>query len=401
MHAHDDDLIRFRQEVSDWIVANKPLKPDFILPDSFMEVGTDQQFAFLKDWQQKVYEAGYLGMSWPAVYGGRGKPQIYQDIADEEMARHRAPFMVNTIGLNWAGPLILHSGTEQQKQRYVKKILTCEEIWAQGFSEPDHGSDLSNVQLKAVRDGDDYVLNGSKIWTSLGTYAKHMILLARTSPDKNSRYAGLSFFLAPMDIEGIEVVPIQKMTGEYGFAQTFFTDARIPASCMMGNEGEGWMVAMMTLQFERGAEGGQAGGLMICELEVADVIDMAKKAMRAGKPAIEDPFIRDQIVQHLMEERALELNAIRAEIPALVSERPMAIPMSHKLTAGEFRRRLCQFALSLQGANAVRYMGDKHAIDEGYWQRLYLNAFSGTIGGGTSEIQRNILGERILGLPKG
>jgi alkylation response protein AidB-like acyl-CoA dehydrogenase len=396
----NDDLSHFRQQVSDWISDNRPQKPGFILPDSFMEVGTDEQFHFLRDWQEKVYEAGYLGMSWPEAYGGGGKPQVFQDIVDAEMAKQRVPFMVNTIGLSWVGPLILHSGTEEQKKRYVKKILSAEEIWAQGFSEPDQGSDLSRVQLKAVRDEEEYVLNGSKIWTSLGTYARHMILLARTDPDTSSGYSGLSFFLAPMEGEGIDIVPIQKITGEYGFAQTFFQDARIPASCMMGKEGEGWKVAMTTLAFERGAAGGQAGGLMIVELEVADVIEMAKSAMRAGKPAIEDPFIQDQLVQFSMEERAMKLNKVRARVPALVSERPMSIPMSHKLTAGEFRRRLCRFSLSLQGANANRYMGDEHAIDEGFWQRAYLNAFSGTIGGGTSEIQRNIIGERVLGLAK-
>ena len=396
----NDNLSHFRQQVSDWFTENRPKKPDFILPDSFMEVGTDAQFHFLRDWQQKVYEAGYLGLTWPEVYGGGGQPQIYQDIVDAEMKKQRVPFMVNTIGLNWAGPLILHSGTEEQKKRYIQKILSAEEIWAQGFSEPDHGSDLSNVQLKAVRDNQDYVLNGSKIWTSLGTYAKHMILLARTDPDKSSRYSGLSFFLSPMDVAGIDITPIKKITGEYGFAQTFFQDARIPASCLMGREGEGWTVAMTTLAFERKAAGGQAGGLMIFELEVADVIEMAKTVMRAGKPAVEDPLIRDQLIQFLIEERAMKLNEIRAEVPALVSERPMAIPMSHKLVAGEFRRRLCRFSLSLQGANANRYMGDEYAVDDGFWQRAYLNAFSGTIGGGTSEIQRNILGERVLGLAK-
>lgn len=397
----EQELNEFRQEVGAWLDANTPAVPDFPLPDSFMEVGTDEQFAYLKEWQQKVYDAGYLGICWPEEYGGHGMPQVFQNIADAEMAKRRVPFMVNTIGLNWAGPVILHMGTEEQKKQYIKRILNAEEIWCQGFSEPDHGSDLGNAQLKATRDGDEFLLNGSKIWTSLGTYSKHMILLARTSKEENaSKYAGLSFFLSPMDVPGIDVVPIKKITGEYGFAQTFFNDARIPASTMIGEEGEGWKVAMMTLAFERGAAGGQAGGQTMIQLEAKEVVELAKHVKRDGRPAIEDPLIRDQLVQFLIEERNHRLNTARKKIQPLVSERPAAIPMSGKLTFTEFRRRLCQFAMSLQGNNAGLYMGDPNAVSNGQWQRSYFNAFSATIGGGTSEIQRNIIGERILGLPK-
>ncbi|NJN51903.1 MAG: acyl-CoA dehydrogenase, partial [Gammaproteobacteria bacterium] len=173
----------FRAEVSAWLTENAPAEPAFLLPESFMEVGTDAQFTFLRDWQKKVYEAGYLGMAWPKAYGGGGRAQIYQDIVNAEMARQKVPFVPNTIGLNWAGPLLLAMGTEADKQRYIPGILSADDIWCQGFSEPDQGSDLANCQTRAVRDGDDYVINGSKIWTSLGTYAKYMILLARTNPD--------------------------------------------------------------------------------------------------------------------------------------------------------------------------------------------------------------------------
>ena len=394
-----EGLEDFRKEVGDWLDENTP-KPDFILPDSFMEVGEDQQFEFLQQWQRKVYEAGYLGMCWPKEYGGGGKPAIYQDIADEEMAKRKVPFMVNTLALNWVGPLILKCGTEKQKTSFIKKMLSAEEIWCQGFSEPDNGSDLGNAQLRAVRDGDDYIFNGSKIWTSLATYGKHMILLARTQMDTASKYAGLSFFLAPMDIPGIEISPIRKLTGEFGFAQTFFRDARISAECLMGEEGDGWRMAMTTLAFERKAEGGQAGGQSSIPVEVKDVVELARNTLRDGKPAIEDPLIRDQLVKFLSEERCLGLNQIRAEIPALASDWPASIPMANKLNGSELRRRLTRFAISLQGTNANLYLGDDKAIAGGKWQRAYFNAFSGTIGGGTSEVQRNIIGERILGLPK-
>ncbi|HPA90829.1 MAG TPA: acyl-CoA dehydrogenase family protein [Quisquiliibacterium sp.] len=393
------ELDTFRAEVRAWLEANRPADPGFLLPESFMEVGTDEQFAFLRDWQRTVYQAGYLGMAWPKEYGGGGRPQVYQDIVNAEMARAKVPFVPNTIGLNWAGPLILAIGTEAQKRRFIPGILSADDIWCQGFSEPDQGSDLANSQTRARRDGDSYVIDGSKIWTSLGSYAKYMILLARTNPDQ-PRYDGLSYFLIPMQTPGIETRPIRKLTGEYGFTQTFFREARVPADCLMGREGEGWKIAMLTLTFERGASGGQAGGLSRMALTVQDVLEMARRARRDGRPALEDPLVRDQMVRFLIEDQGDRLCTARARIPALCSERPHAIPLSNKLRTSEHRRRLFQFAQSLQGADALRWVGDDRAIDGGKWQRSYLNAFSSTIGGGTSQIQANIIGERVLGLPK-
>ena len=394
-----DELDEFRREVQAWFNANKPADPGFLLPESFMEVGTDPQFQYLRAWQRKVYEAGYLGMAWPQAYGGGGRPQACQDIVNVEMARQKTPFVPNTIGLNWAGPLILAIGTEAQKQRFIPGILNADDIWCQGFSEPDQGSDLANTQTRAVRDGDEYVITGSKIWTSLGSYAKYMILLARTNPQEK-RYGGLSFFLIPMQAPGIEVRPIKKLTGEYGFTQTFFHEARVPADCLMGREGEGWKIAMMTLTFERGATGGQAGGLSRVSLGINDVIELARQSRRDGRPALEDPFVRDQLARFLIEDQGDRLCAARAQVSALCSERPDAIPLSAKLRTSEYRRRLFQFALSLQGANAVRWVGDAAAVEGGKWQRTYFNSFSSTIGGGTSQIQANIVGERVLGLPK-
>ncbi|HVY89266.1 MAG TPA: acyl-CoA dehydrogenase family protein [Hyphomonadaceae bacterium] len=399
MSPTPQDLEDFRKEVAAWLKANKPADPGFLLPESFMEVGTDKQFEFLRAWQRKVYEAGYLGMAWPKAYGGGGLPQAFQDIATHEMARQRVPFVLNTIGLNWAGPLILQMGTDEDKQRFIKNILSAEDIWCQGFSEPDHGSDLGSVTTKAERQGDDYVINGSKIWTSLGMYAKYMILLARTSNQGPSKYDGLSFFLSPMKVKGIDPKPIRKLTGEYGFCQTYFDNARIPASCLMGKEGQGWQIAMITLTFERGASGGQAGGLSFMDLNVHDVVELARRARRNGKPAIEDPLIRDQLVQFLIESRGNSLMNERARLQALTNEWPNAIPLSNKLRNSELKRRMCQFALALQGANGARYVSDA-AVDGGKWQRSYFNAFSSTIGGGTSQIQNNIVGERVLGLPK-
>ena len=400
MSVTQNELDEFQAEAEAWFEENDPHDPGFLLPQSFMEVGTDQQFEFLRNWQRKVYEAGYLGMAWPKEFGGGGVDQAFQDIATAVMMRQNVPFMTNTIGLNWAGPLILDMGSESQKQAYIKRILSAEDIWCQGFSEPDHGSDLGNAQLRALRDGDEFVLNGSKIWTSLGAYADYIILLARTDNQTNTKYEGLSYFLAPMKIEGVNPQPIKKLTGEHGFTQTFFNDARISESCLIGEEGDGWQVAMKTLTYERAVTGGQAGGVASMTVSASEVVELARNAMRDGRLAIEDPLVRDQLVSFLMEEKGMDLNNKRAKIPALISEWPASIAMSRKLTGTEWRRRLNQFAVTLQGANASLCVGDTKAVDQGRWQRGYFQAFSGTIGGGTSQIQKNIVGERVLGLPK-
>ena len=325
----EKELSDFRNDAAAWFAENTNADPGFMLPLTFMEVGTDQQFNFLRDWQNKVYEAGYLGAAWPKEYGGGG-----------------------------------------------------------------------NAQTKAVRDGDDWVLNGSKIWTTQGNYAKYMILLARTNPDAPNKYAGLSFFLSPMQVEGIETVPIRKLTGEYGFTQTFFTDARIPGDSLMGKEGEGWLVAMRTLEYERGVKGGQPGGYVMRASDPFEIVELARKATRGGKPALEDPVIKDQLIQLMIEARSLQLNSKRGHIQPLVQDKPASLALSSKLMATEFMRRLNEFAITLQGQRGAYYVGEPDAYDEGLWQRAYLNSFSATIGGGTSQIQRNIIGEHVLGLPK-
>jgi len=394
------ELDDYRAEASAWFAENVPPPPDFMLPLTFMEVGTDEQFHFLCDWQNKVYEAGYLGAAWPKEYGGGGLDQAFQDVATDEMRRHGSPIMLNTIGLSWTGPLLLDMGTHEERLRYIKGILSAEDIWCQGFSEPENGSDLGNAQTRAVRVGDEWVINGTKTWTTHGTYAKYMILLARTNPDAPNKYAGLSFFLAPMKVPGVETRAIRKLTGEYGFSETFFTDARIPADCLMGQEGQGWAVAMRTLEYERNARGGQAGGYSIMVPDPSDTIELARRAKRGGRPAIEDPVIRDRLVEFMIEARGIELSVARQRIPRLVQDRPMSLPLSSKLMNTEFIRRLNEFAVSMQGAHGAYYVGDPNAIDGGVWQRAYLNAFSATIGGGTSQIQANIVGEHVLGLPK-
>lgn len=400
MSESQQALKQFQQDVRSWMQENVPQDPGFLLPLSFLEVGTEQQLDFLREWQHRLWSAGFLGMHWPSELGGQGAEPVYQGIVDRELARANAPIIFNTIGLNWVGPLLLDIGSVEAQQRYVKRILSAEDIWCQGFSEPDHGSDLGSVQTRAVRDGDDYVVNGSKIWTTMGNYADHMILLARTAPQGERKYDGLSFFLSPMKIEGVEAHPIRKVTGEYGFNQVFFTDARISADTMVGAEGQGWGVAMKTLEYERGVSSGQASGHFIVATGVDDMVNELRDFVRDGAPLFDDPLVADEAVRLLIEAKGLALTQKRMAIPGLGNDYPMGIALSSKLRGTEFSRRLKLFTASMQGALGALYMGDDDAHRGGFWQRAYFSNFGTTIGGGTSEIQANIVGEHVLGLPK-
>jgi alkylation response protein AidB-like acyl-CoA dehydrogenase len=400
MSVSEQELSEFRDDVSAWMKDNRPADPGFLLPQSFMEVGNEQQLEFLREWQHKIWSAGYLGMAWPKEFGGGGVEAVFQSIADQEMRRQSVPIAFNVIGLGWAGPLINDIGSDEEKEKYLKNILTAEDIWCQGFSEPDNGSDLGNAQTKAVREGDEYRINGSKIWTTMGNFADYMILLARTNPNTERKYDGLSYFLSPMRVEGIETRPIRKITGEFGFTETFFTDARIPASCLMGEEGQGWKIAMQTLQYERGAEAGAAGGLAFVRTDIDDMVTQLDGLTRDGDPVLEDPAIRDELVKLIMEEKAVALGDRRASIGPLTTDYPHSLALSHKLRYTEAARRMRQFAINMQGAAGSLYVGDDEARQGGFWQRAYFNSFSATIGGGTSQVQANIVGEHILGLPK-
>jgi alkylation response protein AidB-like acyl-CoA dehydrogenase len=396
------EIAEFRSEVRAWIAANRPPEPDFVMPQNFLFVETDEQFDYLRDWQRKVYEAGYLGLDWPAEYGGGGDTLKRQRIVTQEMARAGAPFFLNTIGLQWAGPVILQYGTEAQKQRFLKPILSAEEIWCQGFSEPGAGSDLASVQTRAepAPSGEGWIVNGHKVWTTLGTRAEWMILLARTDPDAG-KYPGLSFFLMPMKVPGVEVLPLIKMTGEGGFNQVIFTDAPMPGDAMLGNPGQGWEVAMATLTFERGAAEGTGGGQATATADsVRRAAKLAARTLRDGRPASEDPVLRDRLVQLWIQEEGLRLGGLRRRVPGLSPDRPLVLALMNKLVYSEYGQDLAELGCEILGPAGALWMGDPDAPADAEWPRAYMNSFGMTIGGGTSEIQRNILGERILGLPK-
>jgi alkylation response protein AidB-like acyl-CoA dehydrogenase len=394
------ELGEFRRRVREWVRSNKPELPPFKLPQSFLEVESDAQFVWLRDWQRKVYDAGFLGFDVPEEYGGRGVDRDRHRIVMQELGLARAPFFVNFIGLYWAGPTILRHGTEAQKKRLLGPLLRGDEIWCQGFSEPAYGSDLAGLQARATKTDAGWSVTGHKVWTTLAHVSKWMILLARTDP-KAHKYEGLSYFLAPMDVPGVTVHPLVKMTGEGGFNQVIFDSAPMPADALIGAEGQGWEIAMTTLLFERGAgegSGRERATLFMEQLKRA--VGLAERSRHGGAPASRDPILRDRLATLYIEAQAQGLGAIRSGVAGLNAERPFALRFMTKLVASEWNQRLTELACEMVGPDSVYWLGDEHAPDKAEWQRAFLNSFGMTIGGGTSEIQRNILGERILDLPK-
>lgn len=390
----------FRSELQLWLERERPAAPGFKLPQTFLEVESREQLDFLQEWQRKVYDAGYLGFDVPEEYGGRGVHPEKKRIVEQELARADAPFFVNFLALGWVAPTLLAFGTEAQKKRLLRPLLRADEIWCQGFSEPGAGSDLASLSTRAVPTGSGWEVTGHKVWTTLAHFAKWMILLARTDPDAN-KYAGLSFFLFPMDAPGVSVQPLVKMTGEGGFNQVIFDAAPMPPEALLGELGQGWHIALTTLLFERGAAESSSRERATALVEqLKRLLSLARRRQRDGRAASEDPIFRDRIVRLWIEVSAIALSGARSAVPDLVAERPLALPAMQKLVASEWNQRLTELACELLGSDAALWLDDREAPDGGAWPRAFMNSFGMTIGGGTSEILRNILGERVLGLPK-
>jgi alkylation response protein AidB-like acyl-CoA dehydrogenase len=390
-----DELEELRARVREWLRANLPPAPPFALPRNALTVHSDEQMAWLRAWQARLYDAGFVGAEWPTQYGGRDLPRGAQRTIDAELARAGAPFLVNNVALAWAGPMILHYGNEAQRQRFLAKLLRADEIWCQGFSEPGSGSDLASLRTRAVRDGDAYLIDGHKVWTSLGRFADYMILLARSDPAA-PKHAGISYFLSPMRAPGIEVRPLVKFTGEGGFNQVIFTRARIPAGALLGREGQGWELATATLSFERGASEGSAGSSGVGGSGLGEILAL----LRSAPPALRgDAVVRDRLAALAIEATALRFNAARARMPGLSADRPQALPLMAKLAGSEHTQRLTDLGVELLGASASLWK-DPAVAESGEWTHSYFNSYIGTIAGGTSEILRNVLGEKVLGLPK-
>ena len=392
------EQIEFREYCRRWLAENRPPAPSFRMPISPIEVSSEEQRRYLCAWQKKCHAAGLVGTDYPKAYGGAGH-KGFQAIASQEMGRAGVPFMINVIGLGMAAPTILVHGTEEQKTRYLPPLLSGEEIWCQGFSEPGAGSDLASVQATCVREGDNWIVNGHKVWTSLAHFASWMILLARHS--REDKYAGLTYFIAPIGgAKGVTVRPLVKMTGETGFNEVLFEDVVVPDSLRLDAVGKGWTVAMTTLTYERGAaEGAGSGGGASLEDQVDALVALAKRTRRGAGTAWDDAVVRDRVMQVAIRAEGLRQNARRMRVEGLI-DHPMRIPLQSKVLITELTQDLANLGVEIAGAHASRYLGDPGAPDGGEWPHAYMNSYGMTIAAGSNEIQRNILGERVLGLPK-
>jgi alkylation response protein AidB-like acyl-CoA dehydrogenase len=388
----------FRDHCRRWLEANHPGAPPFRLPQNPIEVMTQEQRVWLCAWQKSAYQAGLIACDYPKEYGGGGH-QGFQRIAGAEVARAGVPYFINVIGLGMAAPTILNHGTEEQKRRFLPPLFSADEIWCQGFSEPGSGSDLAGAQTFAARKGDQWVINGHKVWTSLAHFASWMIILVRTSRDH--KYDGLTYFIVPIaGAEGVTVRPLIKMTGETGFNEVLFEDLHVPDSLRLDDVGKGWTVAMTTLLYERGAaESAGTGGGESLDARIQALIDLARTTHRNGRTAWEDPVLRDRVLKLAIRIEALKQLGRRARVEPL-TDHPMRLPLQSKLLGTEIGQDIAAAALEIEGMGSTLYLKDENAPQAGRWPLAYMNSYGMTIAAGTSEIQRNILGERVLGLAK-
>jgi alkylation response protein AidB-like acyl-CoA dehydrogenase len=385
---------RFRDEVRAWFAEHVPR--DWVKRRD-EEESMLGRFEYLRAWQRKLYDAGWAGISWPKDFGGRGAQVMEQVIFIEEMARAEAPPMANVIALGLIGPTIIAFGTPEQKKRYLAKMLSAEEIWCQGFSEPNAGSDLASLSTTGVLDGDHFVVNGQKCWTSYAWAADWCELVVRTDPTV-PKHKGLTALLVDMHSPGVEVRGLKQMSGESEFGEIFFRDVRVPVENVVGKVNEGWGVAMGTLMHERGTFG--AALQVNYRRNFNRLLEIAKHIDRNGKPAAQDPVIRQKLAQCYAEIEVMRLNQMRAFSRINETGVPGPEGSIQKIFWSELNQRFQQVAMEILGPYGQLTHGSPDAFDEGQWAYGYLRSRGNTIEAGTSEIQRNIIGHFVLGLPK-
>jgi alkylation response protein AidB-like acyl-CoA dehydrogenase len=387
----------FREEVRSWLKTNIP--PDWeARAMGSADVPRPDAYGAMRAWQRKLYDAGFIGLTWPKEYGGRGLSFLEEMILHEEMALAKAPPVLNILGVGMAGPTIIAYGTEEQKQRYPARILSCEEIWCQGYSEPNAGSDLASLQTRAVKDGDDWVINGQKVWTSLAHIADFMMLLARTDPEA-PKHKGITYFLLDMKLPGVTVKPLKQITGDAEFNEVFFDNVRVHESQVLGGVNNGWAVGLTTLMYERLALG---FGLQVrLRIALDALIDLARKMEKQGRTVVKDPVMRQKIAQLWIDTECLKFTGARAITKLLRGEMPGPEASTGKMGWVETHQKLQELAMEIEGPYAQLLRGSDWAVEGGLWQYTFLRSRANSIEGGTTEIQKNIIGERLLGLPKG
>ena len=391
--AYSAEQQRFRAELRAWLEARKAAGA---VP-SLTHTTLDRAVAGGKIWQKTLHDAGWCGLHWPAAYGGRGIGIIEQTIFQEELARIGSPQLVNLLALSMVGPLLIDHGTEEQKARYLKPILEASEIWCQGYSEPGAGSDLAAVATRAMRDGDEYVVNGQKVWTSYAQYADFCILLARTSSD-GAKHQGLTLMIVDMRSAGIDVRPLRQMNGDSEFNEVYFNDVRVPCGHVVGREGEGWKMAVALLMYERATLTFQRQ--LQSRVALEELMRFAKEWKKGRDSAAADPAMRQRIAQIYTDSEALRLTSLRHLTRQLRGDPPGPEGSMEKLFWSEMYQRMLEIPLSIAGPFGLLEGEDSRAPLGGRWPHLYLYSRGRTIAAGTSEIQRGIIAQRVLGLPK-
>lgn len=383
----------FRHELRAWLTANPP---DGYDPETFVQLDDETRFAIQLNWQKKLYRAGWLGIHWPKAYGGCGATMMEQTIYQQEMVRARVPEVANFMGIRIAGPTLIHWGSEEQKRRYIPNILNGDEIWCQGYSEPGAGSDIAALQTRAVEDGDDFVVNGQKVWTTMAQHAHYCLLLVRTDPAA-PKHKGLSCLLVDMHTPGITVRPLRQINGDTEFNEVFFEDVRVPKANLIGAQNQGWPVIITTLMFERVTY----DVLSPLETALQQLVKAAKQLATDRLLLTEEAVVRQKLAQFHIELQAIKYTSLRQLTKQLQGDPPGPESSISKLAASELHLQVAHFSTALLGSYSQVTSGSLHGIDGEDWSHYALSTRSFTIAGGTSEIMRNILGERVLGLPKG
>jgi alkylation response protein AidB-like acyl-CoA dehydrogenase len=386
----------FREEVRGWIKKNVP--GDWGTPKWPIPEDDEAYYREAQNWGRKLYEGGWAGITWPKQYGGRGATPIEQFIFQEELSKHRTPNTFGVIGIGMAGPTIMTHGRDDQKDRYLRKILSGDEIWCQGFSEPNAGSDVASLKTTAIPNGDSYVINGQKIWTSVAHRAHFCILVTKTDPHAQ-KHKGLTYLIVDMKAPGVTVQPLRQITGDAEFNEVFFNDVRVPKENILGRENEGWAVAITTLMHERVNIAALLYGNIKRTLH--DVAQLAKTVKRNGKPLSEDPIIRSKLARMYANIETQRLNNLRMRAQMRANQDPGAIGSIFKLIWATANMTLLEIPLEILGPYAEQ-LPESAAHDDvvGTWMKQFLRSRANSIEGGTSEILRNIIADRVLGLPR-